>query len=47
MRAISHHLTEHKHRNIVLTPHIAGIYGEALNNLVQFIKKSVDIALRR
>lgn len=38
---------DYKHRNIVLTPHIAGIYGEALNNLVQFIKRSIDTALRR
>ncbi len=38
---------DYKDRNIVLTPHIAGIYGEALNNLVQFIKRSINTASRR
>ena len=35
------------HRSIILTPHIAGIYGKALNNLVQFIKKSIHEASER
>lgn len=37
---------DYNNKNIILTPHIAGIYGNALGNLVQFIKKSIDVASR-
>jgi len=38
---------DYSHRNIILTPHIAGIYGEALNNIVWFVKRSINEALGR
>ncbi len=38
---------DYSNSNIVLTPHIAGIYGKALNEMVGFIKRSVKKVLRR
>ena len=34
----------YSHNNIILTPHLAGIYGEALNNIVEFVKRSINEA---
>ena len=32
---------DYSNKNIILTPHLAGIYGEALNNIVGFVKRSI------
>ena len=38
---------DYGHKNIILTPHLAGIYGEALNNIVGFVKRSINEASGR
>lgn len=36
---------DYEHKSIILTPHIAGIYGEALYNVARFVKNSIQDAL--
>lgn len=37
---------DYRHKRVVLTPHIAGIYGEALSHMASFIRNAIQDALR-